>query len=264
MVRAVGLSNLLGGLSQMPGYKNDEQIDNTLRSVLFETPGSEQRSPQECFEEPQLSGCFSGIVDLGAIDVQRGRDNGMPSYTQLREALGLSVPSSFDQLTGDSTEEIPPGFTINSPLILKFTSFTDRRGHTTTTSPGDGAENTATRPTNGELPVSATRATTLAARLKAIYGSVAEVDAFVGMNSEPPVKGSELGPVQYELWRKQFEALRDGDRFFYPNDPTLKTIKQAYGINYKHTLAQLLELDAEVPKGSVPGNVFFAREPKLH
>ncbi len=138
IVPAVGLGNLLGGLSQMPGYKNDEQIDNTLRSVLFETPGSDERSPQECFEQPQLSGCFSGIVDLGAIDVQRGRDHGMPSYTQLREALGLSVPSTFDQLTGDSDEALPVGLTINSPLILKFTSFTDRRGHTTNTGPSDG------------------------------------------------------------------------------------------------------------------------------
>ncbi len=264
IVHAVGLSNLLGGLSQMPGYKNDEQIDNTLRSVLFETPGSDERSPQECFAEPQLSGCFSGIVDLGAIDVQRGRDHGIPSFAQLREALGLSVPTSFDQLTGDTSEELTPGLTINSPLALKFTSFTDRRGHTTTTPPSDGAGNPETRPTNTQLPVSATRGSTLAARLKAIYGSVADVDPFVGMVSEPPVKGSELGEVQYELWRKQFEALRDGDRFFYANDPTLAAIKKAYDISYKHTLAQLLTLDAEVPKGSVPANVFFAREPKLH
>ena len=252
LVPAVGLGKLLAGLSQMPNYKNDEQIDNSLRSVLFEVPGSTERTPAQCFEQPQLSGCFSGIVDLGAIDVQRGRDHGIPSYAQLREALGLGVPSSFDQLTGDSTEELPPGRTINSFGILNFTSFTDRKGHVT--SPEDSSDRA----------VSATRASSLSARLKAIYGSVSDLDAFVGMVSEPPLPGSELGPVQYALWRKQFEALRDGDRFFYENDPTLAAIKKAYHITYKQTLAQLLTLDAEVPKGEVPGNVFFQREPKLH
>ena len=247
----------------MPGYKNDEQIDDALRSVLFETPGSAERSPAECFEEPRLSGCFSGIVDLGAIDVQRGRDHGVPSYTRLREVLGLSVPTSFDQLTGESSEALTLGLTIENPLILKFTSFTDRRGHTTTTSPSDRAGTAEARPTNAERFVSATRGSTLAARLKAIYGSVANVDAFVGMVSEPAVRGSELGPLQYALWRKQFEALRDGDRFFYANDPTLAAIKSAYGITFKRTLMQLLTLDAGVPKGQVPGNVFFARAPKL-
>ena len=251
IVPAAGLGNLLAGLSQTPNYKNDEQIDNALRSVLFETPGSTERSPAQCFEQPQLSGCFSGIVDLGAIDVQRGRDHGIPSYTQLREALGLGVPGSFDQLTGESSEELPPGRTIDSFGILNFTSFTDRKGHSTgPESPRDRA-------------VSATRASTLAARLKAIYGSVSDLDAFVGMVSEPALPGSELGPVQNALWRSQFEALRDGDRFFYANDPTLAAIKSAYGISYKHTLAQLLRLDAEVPKAEVPANVFFARPPKL-
>ncbi len=252
MVPAVGLGTLLAGLSQTPGYKNDEQIDNALRSVLFETPGSQERTPSQCFEQPQLEGCFSGIVDLGAIDVQRGRDHGIPSYSQLREALGLGVPGSFDQLTGDTTEELPPGRTIESPGILNFTSFTDRRGHVT------GPEDSQDR------AVSGTRASTVAARLKAIYGSVSNLDAFVGMVSEPPLPGSELGPLQTALWRKQFEALRDGDRFFYAKDPVLASITSAYGITYKHTLAQLLTLDAGVPKGEVPGNVFFAREPKLH
>ena len=63
---------------------------------------------------------------------------------------------------------------------------------------------------------------TLAARLKAIYGSVENMDPYVGMISEPHVAGTEFGELQLALWRKQFEALRDGDRFFYANDPELE------------------------------------------
>jgi hypothetical protein len=99
------------------------------------------------------------------------------------------------------------------------------------------------------------RRTTLAARLKAIYGSVDNVDAFVGMVSEKHIAGTEFGPLQLAIWTKQFAASRDGDRFFYLNDPVLATIKQSYGITYQHTLAELIELDAGV---TVSPNVFLA------
>jgi hypothetical protein len=72
------------------------------------------------------------------------------------------------------------------------------------------------------------------------------MDAFVGMVSEPHAPGSELGPTQLALWTKQFEALRDGDRFFYLNDPLLVQIKALYGIDYRKTLAQLIRLDSGV------------------
>ena len=85
-----------------------------------------------------------------------------------------------------------------------------------------------------------TQRSTLAARLKAIYGTVGNLDAFVGMMSEPHVPGSEFGQVQLALWRRQFTALRDGDRFFYAHDPVLTQIRRRYGITYRHTLGQLI------------------------
>jgi hypothetical protein len=99
------------------------------------------------------------------------------------------------------------------------------------------------------------RKTTLAARLRAVYGDVDKVDAFVGMVSEKHVPGTEFGPLQLAIWKKQFEALRNGDRFFYLNDPMLDTIRQSYGITYRHTLAELVALDAGI---TVQPNVFKA------
>src|SRR5262249_58033291 len=106
-----------------------------------------------------------------------------------------------------------------------------------------------------EDAVSGVRRTTLAARLRAIYGDVDKVDAFVGMVSEKHLPGTEFGPLQLAIWKKQFEALRGGDRFFYLNDPELGTIKQTYGIDYRHTLAELIKLDAGI---TVQPNVFKA------
>src|SRR4051794_2809855 len=38
----------------------------------------------------------------------------------------------------------------------------------------------------------------------------------------------------------QFEALRDGDRFFYANDSLLPAIKSRYGIDFRQSLAAII------------------------
>src|SRR5206468_7627645 len=97
------------------------------------------------------------------------------------------------------------------------------------------------------------RRTTLAARLKAVYGSVDELDALVGMLSEPHPRGSDLGQLQRAIWKRQFEALRDGDRFFYTRDPALPVIRRRFGIDYRHTLTKLVRLNTGV---ALQPNVF--------
>ena len=52
------------------------------------------------------------------------------------------------------------------------------------------------------------------------------------MVSEKHVQGTEFGELQLAMWTQQFTALRDGDRFFYLNDPALRAIQQLYGISY--------------------------------
>jgi hypothetical protein len=100
------------------------------------------------------------------------------------------------------------------------------------------------------------RRSTLTARLKAVYGDPDKVDAFVGAYSEKHLTGSEMGPLNHRIWRVQFEALRDGDRFFYLNDPVLTDIQNKFGITFKHTLAEIIRLN--VPGAQVADNVFFA------
>src|SRR6185295_16114907 len=94
-----------------------------------------------------------------------------------------------------------------------------------------------------EQAVSGVRATSLASRLAAVYGDVGKLDAFVGMLSEQHVPGTEFGELQLAMWKRQFEALRDGDRFFYANDPALPLIRKLFGIDYRQTLAQLIQAE---------------------
>jgi hypothetical protein len=61
--------------------------------------------------------------------------------------------------------------------------------------------------------------------------------------SESHLRGTEFGEPQLAMCRRQFESLRDGDRFFYLNDPAVREIHSRYGISYRHTLAELIRLN---------------------
>ncbi len=128
LIQSIGLAPILKGLTDSPGYANDEQIDDALRSILFEMPGA-GTEPASCFQEAAAPGCFSAVEDLGAIDIQRARDNGIPAYNELREAVGLAPQHTFTEVTGESTEQfptddplIPPSNAIENPHILDVTS----------------------------------------------------------------------------------------------------------------------------------------------
>jgi len=134
LVPDVGLGPVLAGLGAEPQYKNDEQIDNSLRSVLFQLPGPAAPDPAACFSDPRAEGCFQGVVDLGALDVQRGRDHGMPFYNDLRRAAGLRPLTSFTAITGEDTDrfpddpEIDPSHPIDDPDIMDFVKLGDADG----------------------------------------------------------------------------------------------------------------------------------------
>jgi hypothetical protein len=245
----VGESQALQSLSGERQYKNDEQIDNALRSVLFQVPKPGIPDPSVCGSPVINPDCFTGVVDLGAIDVERARDHGMPSYNNLRRAYGLAPTTSFTAITGESTASFPSDPLIDSsnpiddPNILDFVKLFDAEGNPIPLGSEEAQEDA----------VVGIRRTTLAARLKAIYGSVDKVDAFVGMVSEKHVAGTEFGELQLAIWKKQFEALRDGDRFFYLNDPVLTQIKLLYGIDYQHTLGEIIRMNTGA---TVPNDVF--------
>ncbi len=246
---SVGLGPVLKGLGAESQYRNDEQIDNQLRSVLFQIPRPGAPDPSACLDGPPLPDCFAGVLDLGAIDIQRGRDHGMPAYNDLRRAYGLKALKSFTAITGEATDRFPndPEIDrkrpIDDPDILDVVRLLD----------ANGKEIPLGSPEADAAAVTAVRRTTLAARLKAIYDDTDTLDAFVGMVSEEHVRGTEFGELQLAIWRRQFEALRDGDRFFYRNDPELRRIEQRYGIDFRHTLAEIIELNTRI---DVQPNVF--------
>lgn len=255
LVSEVGADLLYAAMAGEAQYKNDEQIDDQLRSVLFQTP----KDPSGDRDGPGIPDNFKTVLDLGAIDIQRAREHGIPLYNDLREAYGLERVDSFTDITGEATEEFPddPDIDVNDPLndpdILRFDALLDGNGNVIEDPEAEDAPDA----------VQGVRRTTLAARLKAIYGDVDNVDAFVGMVSEEHLPGSEFGELQSALWTDQFEALRDGDRFFYANDRSLRRIERRFGISYQRSLADIITDNSQLQPGDLQANVFQIEQTEL-
>ena len=77
-----GIAPILRGLAGSTAQELDTRVVDDVRSFLFGDPGD-------------------GGLDLAALNIQRGRDLGVASYNDLREALGLARAESFAEVTSD-------------------------------------------------------------------------------------------------------------------------------------------------------------------
>jgi len=77
-----GIEPLLRGLASQKHQKIDIYIIDDIRNFLFGEPGQ-------------------GGFDLASLNIQRGRDHGLPSYNDMREAVGLGRVNSFSDINSD-------------------------------------------------------------------------------------------------------------------------------------------------------------------
>lgn len=78
-----GIDPLLRGLSKQVMQRVDSKIVDDVRNFLFGPPPA-----------PGL--------DLGSLNIQRGRDHGLPDYNTFRIAFGLVPVTSFSQISSDT------------------------------------------------------------------------------------------------------------------------------------------------------------------
>ena len=78
-----GIEPLLRGLADGVAQELDPEIVDELRNFLFSQNGDVG-------------------LDLAALNIQRGRDLGLPTYNDLREAVGLERASDFPDVTSDA------------------------------------------------------------------------------------------------------------------------------------------------------------------
>jgi hypothetical protein len=172
------LEQFLRGLAASTNEETDTKVVGALRNFLFGPPGS-------------------GGLDLVALNIQRGRDHGLPDYNAVREACGLARVASFDEITSNPA---------------------------------------------------------LADTLATLFGSIDNIDLWVGALAEDHLPGASVGELLAAGIGDQFERLRAGDRFWFENDPAfwateIEAIRST-------TLSDIIRRNTTI--GDLPANVMFA------
>lgn len=191
-VQEAGIDSILKGLSEQVQQETDNLIIDDVRNFLF-GPGVG--------------------LDLASLNIQRGRDHGLGSYNEVRDAYGLSQASSFDDITSD---------------------------------------------------------TAVAQKLRDAYGTdgggndnVHLLDVWVGALAEDHVMDSSVGELMMAGLVAQFAALRDGDRFFYLNDPALASALGLIGLDLTDLEGRKLSdiIEDNTTLTNLRDNVFFIPTP---
>ncbi|MGJ8662752.1 MAG: peroxidase family protein [Marinicella sp.] len=81
-----GIEPILRGLATQVCQQVDNFIIDDVRNFLFGAPGA-------------------GGFDLASLNIQRGRDHGLPTYNVVREAYGLAPKISFADITSDADKQ---------------------------------------------------------------------------------------------------------------------------------------------------------------
>ena len=90
--------------------------------------------------------------------------------------------------------------------------------------------------------------------LRALYGSVDIIDPWVGLLAERHMEDAIFGQLGMAIMKEQFQALRDGDRFYFENDPAF-TPSQVDDI-LSTTMQDIIMRNSDITL--MQENVFFA------
>ena len=83
LVNEGGLEPVFKGMASQPQQMVDDKMVSDLRNFLFGPPGS-------------------GGLDLAALNIQRGREMGIPDFNTIRIELGLDPLTEFSQISSNS------------------------------------------------------------------------------------------------------------------------------------------------------------------
>ncbi|MEO5720202.1 MAG: peroxidase family protein [Chthoniobacterales bacterium] len=91
-----GIEPFLRGLAHQVDQEVDCFLVDGVRNFLFGPPGA-------------------GGFDLASLNIQRGRDHGLPPYNAMREQLGLARKASFAEMTSDQALRVKLATAYRTP-----------------------------------------------------------------------------------------------------------------------------------------------------
>jgi len=102
--------------------------------------------------------------------------------------------------------------------------------------------------------------------LTGLYGNVDNIDAWVGLVAEKHMPNAMFGETILTIMERQFQALRDGDRFYFENDPAfsendIKKIKESklQDVIMRNTNIELMQEDVfnAMPHEDIPNGPYL-------
>lgn len=165
-----GIEPILRGLAAQEMSAIDSKVVDGLRNFLFGPP-------------------TAGGLDLVSLNIQRGRDHGLPDYAYARFARGLGHTTAYSQIS-------------SNPVLQSL--------------------------------------------LAVQYGDIHNIDMWVGGISEDPVNGGHLGELFFNIIKTQFEALRDGDRYWYEWSMSVSDIVEIDSTTLADVIRRNTTIDTEI------------------
>ena len=142
-------------------------------------------------------------LDLAALNIQRGRDHGLPSYVHWREFCGrcgaVCLPAHLSRLCGLPPVQVYRQRTRWKTYPPRHASLHDNATY---------HRSLIALPT----PHCHLSSTQVQAKLLEVYSNVADIDLWVGGLLERQDPGAQLGPTFNCIIAGQFRKIRDGDR----------------------------------------------------
>lgn len=89
-----GLDNAMDSAMNTPLEKADPYFNDELKQKLFQRPDSENDS-DTTFSNKGLKPCG---LDLVSLNIQRGRDHGLPSYPDFRKYCKLPSVDTWEEM----------------------------------------------------------------------------------------------------------------------------------------------------------------------
>ena len=105
----------------------------------------------------------------------------------------------------------------------------------------------------------------LSESLETVYGDISKVDPWIGFMSEDHLPNALIGEGLHEMLKFQFQSLRDGDRYYYENDPAftsaeIEAIKNTKlsEVILRNTIIEILQEDVfiAIPRGQLAVELF--------
>ena len=148
------VDQFIHGFLHQNAQEIDTQVIDDVRDFLFGEPGN-------------------GGLDLASLNIQRGRDHGLPTYGAILQHELMTPPSTYADVTSNAD---------------------------------------------------------LASRLQSVYGNdPKQLDPWIAGLAEDHLPGASVGRLIDYFLRDQFLRLRDGDPFYWENDPDLRGEDRAAG-----------------------------------